>query len=113
MGDVIADVPGGANNHNYANVTLIVELARLHAVHAVKAGWGHASEKSSLPNALHASSPPIRFIGPAGPPMYALGDKIGSTTIAQNAGVPCMEWNGGHVRVEYDRATGTLVKNAT
>ena len=112
-------MPGGANNHNYVNVTLIVELAQLHAVHAVDAvravwaGWGHASEKSSLPNALHASSPPIRFIGPAGPPMYALGDKIGSTIIAQNAGVPCMEWNGGHVRAEYDRATGTLVKNAT
>ena len=36
MGDVIADVPGGANNHSYANVTLIVELARLHAVHENK-----------------------------------------------------------------------------
>ena len=45
--------------------------------------------------------------------MYALWEKIGSTIIAQNAGVPCMEWNGGHVRAEYDRATGTLVKNAT
>lgn len=39
MGDVIIDVPGGSNNHNYANVTLIVELARLHNVHAVWAGW--------------------------------------------------------------------------
>ena len=54
--------------------------------------------------------------------MYALGDKIGSTIIAQNAGVPCIEWNGGHIRAEYNRATGTLpdeafreacVKNAT
>ena len=43
MADVIVDVPGGSNNHNYANVTLIVELARLHGVHAVWAGWGHAS----------------------------------------------------------------------
>ena len=90
-------MPGGANNHIYANVTLIVELARLHAVHgvdairAVWAGWGNASEKSGLPNALHALSSPVRFIGPAGPPMYALGDKIGSTIIAQNAGVPCIE----------------------
>jgi len=88
MGDVIVDVPGGSNNHNYANVTLIVELARLHAVHAVWAGWGHASENPALPNTLAASSPPIKFIGPAGPPMHALGDKIGSTIIAQTAGVP-------------------------
>ena len=92
MGDVIVDVPGGSNNHNYANVNLIVELARLHGVHAVWAGWGHASENPLLPNTLALSSPPIKFIGPAGPPMQALGDKIGSTIIAQTAGVPCIEW---------------------
>ena len=112
MGDVIVDVPGGSNNHNYANVTLIVELARLHAVHAVWAGWGHASEKPALPNALARSDPPIKFIGPAGPPMHALGDKIGSTIIAQNAGVPCIAWNGAHVKAQYDRETGSLPEEA-
>jgi biotin carboxylase len=90
MGDVIIDVPGGSNNHNYANVTLIVELARLHGVHAVWAGWGHASENPTLPDSLAQSNPPIQFIGPPGPPMRALGDKIGSTIIAQSAGVPCI-----------------------
>lgn len=108
MGDVIVDVPGGSNNHNYANVTLIVELARLHGVHAVWAGWGHASENPTLPDTLAQSNPPIKFIGPAGPPMRALGDKIGSTIIAQTAGVPCIAWNGEDVRAEYDRETGCL-----
>ena len=109
MGDVIVDVPGGSNNHNYANVTLIVELARLHGVHAVWAGWGHASENPILPDTLAKSSnPPIKFIGPAGPPMRALGDKIGSTIIAQTAGVRCIAWNGDDVRAEYDRETGCL-----
>ena len=112
MADVIIDVPGGSNNHNYANVTLIVELARLHGVHAVWAGWGHASEKPSLPNTLAASTPPIAFIGPAGPPMQALGDKIGSTVIAQNAGVPCIDWNGSHVVAEYDATKGSLPEEA-
>lgn len=112
MGDIIVDVPGGSNNHNYANVTLIVELARLHGVHAVWAGWGHASEKPALPNTLAKSDPPIKFIGPAGPPMHALGDKIGSTIIAQNAGVPCIAWNGGHVVAEYDKENGTLPEEA-
>ncbi|KAL7542222.1 hypothetical protein ACHAXR_012111 [Thalassiosira sp. AJA248-18] len=112
MGDIIVDVPGGSNNHNYANVTLIVELARLHGVHAVWAGWGHASEKPALPNTLAKSDPPIQFIGPAGPPMHALGDKIGSTIIAQNAGVPCIAWNGAHVVAEYDRENGTLPEEA-
>lgn len=112
MADVIVDVPGGSNNHNYANVTLIVELARLHGVHAVWAGWGHASENPALPNALSQSYPPIKFIGPDGPPMQALGDKIGSTIIAQSANVPCIAWNGSHVHATYDKETGSLPEKA-
>lgn len=112
MGDVIVDVPGGSNNHNYANVTLIVELARLHGVHAVWAGWGHASENPTLPDTLAKSTPPIKFIGPEGPPMRALGDKIGSTIIAQSAGVPCIAWNGQNVVASYDKETGTLPEEA-
>jgi acetyl-CoA carboxylase/biotin carboxylase 1 len=112
MGDVIVDVPGASNNHNYANVNLIVELARLHGVHAVWAGWGHASENPSLPDSLAKSDPPIKFIGPSGPPMRALGDKIGSTIIAQSAGVPCIGWNGQHVIASYDIESGTLPTKA-
>jgi acetyl-CoA carboxylase/biotin carboxylase 1 len=112
MADVIVDVPGGSNNHNYANVTLIVELARLHGVHAVWAGWGHASENPALPDTLAQSNPPIKFIGPSGPPMRALGDKIGSTIIAQSAGVPCIAWNGDNVRANYDQKIGSLPDEA-
>ncbi|GKY92813.1 hypothetical protein MPSEU_000250900 [Mayamaea pseudoterrestris] len=112
MADVIVDVPGGSNNHNYANVTLIVELARLHGVHAVWAGWGHASENPALPDTLAKSKPYIKFIGPAGAAMRALGDKIGSTIIAQTAGVPCIRWNGEHVMADYDRASGKLPDQA-
>ena len=122
MADVIVDVPGGSNNHNYANVNLIVEIARAHGVHAVWAGWGHASENPVLPDSLAKLNPPIKFIGPSGPPMRALGDKIGSTIIAQTAGVPCIAWNGDDIFANYDRETGCLpddsynrasIKNAT
>ena len=44
--------------------------------------------------------------------MHALGDKIGSTIIAQNAGVPCIAWNGSHVMADYDVATGCLPEEA-
>ena len=108
MGDECVQVPGGSNNNNYANVTLIVEIARFHRVDAVWAGWGHASENPLLPNTLHGLSPPIKFIGPPGPAMHALGDKIGSTIIAQTAGVPCISWNGDMVRGTYDKSTGSL-----
>jgi biotin carboxylase len=101
-------VPGGSNNNNYANVKLIVEIARYRRVDAVWAGWGHASENPALPNSLHAIG--IKFIGPAGPPMHALGDKIGSTIIAQTAGMPCIAWNATHVKATYDKETGSLPK---
>ena len=41
------------------------------------------------------------------PPTYPahstpqLGDKIGSTIIAQSAGVPCIGWNGDKIRCDY------------
>jgi acetyl-CoA carboxylase/biotin carboxylase 1 len=39
MADHYAEVPGGTNNHNYANVELIVDIAERMGVHAVWAGW--------------------------------------------------------------------------
>ena len=110
LGDHIVDVPGGSNNHNYANVTLITELARLHGVHAVWAGWGHASENPVLPDTLAASQ--IAFVGPAGAPMRALGDKIGSTILAQCAGVPCMPWNGVDIKLDEFENLEAAVENA-
>jgi acetyl-CoA carboxylase/biotin carboxylase 1 len=39
VADVCAQVPGGTNNNNYANVELIVDVAERMGVHAVWAGW--------------------------------------------------------------------------
>jgi acetyl-CoA carboxylase / biotin carboxylase 1 len=102
MADSFVSVPGGPNYNNYANVALIVETACSEGADAVWAGWGHASENPALPNALAAIRPrPIVFIGPPAGPMYALGDKIGSTIIAQSAGVPVIAWNGQNLRTDY------------
>ena len=46
------EVPGGVNRNNYANVNLIIELAKSQGVDAVWPGWGHASENPKLPNGL-------------------------------------------------------------
>jgi acetyl-CoA carboxylase/biotin carboxylase 1 len=70
-------------------------------VDAVWAGWGHASEKDLLPDTLEKTPTHIAFIGPRGAPMRALGDKIGSTIIAQSAGVSCIGWNGDQLRCDY------------
>jgi acetyl-CoA carboxylase/biotin carboxylase 1 len=63
-------------------------------VHAVWAGWGHASENPKLPESLAASPKKIVFIGPPGSAMRSLGDKISSTIVAQHAKVPCIPWSG-------------------
>lgn len=94
MADQYVEVPGGTNNNNYANVDVIVDVAERAGVHAVWAGWGHASENPRLPESLAASKHNIIFIGPPGSAMRSLGDKISSTIVAQSAKVPCMDWSG-------------------
>lgn len=69
--DSYVHVPGGSNNNNYANVELIVDLARRTQVHAVWAGWGHASENPKLPKLL--SKLGIEFLGPSFKAMWLLG----------------------------------------
>ncbi|XP_065833896.1 acetyl-CoA carboxylase-like isoform X2 [Oscarella lobularis] len=98
MADQLAHVPGGANNYNYSNVDVIVNVAKRELVHAVWAGWGHASEYPKLPETLQKNG--IIFIGPPEGPMRTLGDKIASTIVAQSANVPTMPWSGSGIRVE-------------
>ncbi|EOY16077.1 Acetyl-CoA carboxylase 1 isoform 3 [Theobroma cacao] len=97
IADQFVEVPGGTNNNNYANVQLIVEMAEITHVDAVWPGWGHASESPALPDALNAKG--IIFLGPPAVSMAALGDKIGSSLIAQAAEVPTLPWSGSHVKI--------------
>lgn len=92
LADHYIAVPGGSNNNNYANVELIVEIAREHGVDAVWAGWGHASENPKLPKLLAANG--IVFLGPSNRAMWTLGDKVTSMIVAQTARVPTMPWSG-------------------
>jgi acetyl-CoA carboxylase / biotin carboxylase 1 len=103
IADEVVDVPGGSNNNNYANVVLICEIAERLNVDAVMPLWGHASEKPSFPLSLLKCNRKIAFAGPPAGPMQALGDKIGSTIIAQSAGVPCIGWNGSDIKIDYNR----------
>ncbi|KAF9208988.1 acetyl-coenzyme-A carboxylase [Haplosporangium sp. Z 27] len=98
MADQYVEVPGGSNNNNYANVDLIVDIAERTGVHAVWAGWGHASENPKLPESLRDSPQKIIFIGPPGSAMRSLGDKISSTIVAQSADVPTMGWSGTGIK---------------
>ncbi len=92
LADSFVEVPGGKNLNNYANVDVIVRIAREQGVDAVWPGWGHASENPKLPNTLDKYG--IKFIGPTGPVMSVLGDKIAANILAQTAKVPSIPWSG-------------------
>jgi len=104
--DDFVEVPGGGNANNYANVQLIADLAVSQGVDAVMVGWGHASENPKLPDMLIELSKQlgreITFVGPTPPVMRVLGDKIGSTLLAQAANVPTIAWNGDGLSATLD-----------
>ncbi|XP_033978244.1 acetyl-CoA carboxylase isoform X1 [Trematomus bernacchii] len=106
MADHYVPVPGGANNNNYANVELIVDIAKRIPVQAVWAGWGHASENPKLPDLLDKAG--ISFLGPSSQAMWALGDKIASSIVAQSAGIPTLPWSGSGLKVDWEEEDNFL-----
>jgi len=94
LADSFVEVPGGKNLNNYANVDVICKVAQEQGVDAVWPGWGHASENPKLPNTLDELG--IKFIGPTGPVMSVLGDKIAANILAQTAKVPSIPWSGSY-----------------
>jgi len=98
MADQHVEVPGGANRNNYANVDLIVSTALQMNCDGVYPGWGHASENPALPRECERTRK-VAFLGPMEDAMFALGDKIASTIIAQSNGVPTVPWSGDAIRL--------------
>ncbi|KAM9625723.1 acetyl-CoA carboxylase 2 isoform 2-T2 [Morphnus guianensis] len=99
MADHYVPVPGGANNNNYANVELIVDISKRIPVQAVWAGWGHASENPKLPELLQKNG--IAFLGPPCDAMWALGDKVASTIVAQTVQIPTLPWSGSGLVAQW------------
>uniref|UniRef100_A0A670ZYG8 acetyl-CoA carboxylase n=1 Tax=Pseudonaja textilis TaxID=8673 RepID=A0A670ZYG8_PSETE len=99
MADHYVPVSGGTNNNNYANVELIVDISKRIPVQAVWAGWGHASENPKLPELLQKHG--IAFLGPPSEAMWALGDKVASTIVAQTIHIPTLPWSGSDLVAEW------------
>lgn len=94
LADSFVEVPAGKNLNNYANVDVITTIAKEQGCDGVWPGWGHASENPKLPNTLAAMG--IQFIGPTGPVMSVLGDKIAANILAQTAKVNSIPWSGSY-----------------
>ena len=97
LADEFVTVEGGSNRNNYANVDLIVKVARRCEADAVWPGWGHASENPKLPTALAYHD--IAFLGPSAESMDAVGDKICANLLAQSCDVNVIPWSGSGLTV--------------
>ena len=106
LADEFIVVESGSNRNNYANVDLIVKVARRCGADAVWPGWGHASENPKLPSALAYHD--IAFLGPSAAAMDAVGDKICANILAQSCDVDVIPWSGSGLTVD-----GTTIPEQT
>ncbi len=85
---------GGARpTESYLNKEKILKVAQDTGCQAIHPGYGFLSENAAFADRVTAAG--ITFIGPSGPVIARLGDKIASKQLAIQAGVPTVP---GHVK---------------
>ncbi len=86
---------GPASARPYLDHALLARVLRECRADAVWVGWGFVAEDPAFAEMVEEMG--ITFIGPSAEAMRQLGDKIGSTRLAEQAGVPVAAWSGGGV----------------
>ncbi len=82
----------------YLDHDRVIEALTRAGADAVWPGWGFVAEDPAFADRL--SSLGLRFLGPSGDVMRALGDKIEAKHLAREAGVPVLPWSQGVVADE-------------
>ena len=85
MADEAVHIGPPPANQSYIVIDKIMEAIRKTGAEAVHPGYGFLSENMKFAEALEAEG--VVFIGPPSPAIEAMGDKITSKKIAQEAGV--------------------------
>ena len=85
MADEAVHIGPPPANQSYIVIDRIMEAVRASGAQAVHPGYGFLSENSKFAEALAAEG--VAFIGPPKGAIEAMGDKITSKKIAQEAGV--------------------------
>ena len=85
MADEAVHIGPPPANQSYIVIDKIMEAVRQTGAEAVHPGYGFLSENMKFAEALEAAG--VAFIGPPSPAIEAMGDKITSKKIAQEAGV--------------------------
>jgi acetyl/propionyl-CoA carboxylase alpha subunit/acetyl-CoA carboxylase carboxyltransferase component len=88
--------PGdGRRKGRYLDYGALERTLREARADAVWVGWGFVAEHAEFAELCRKLG--LVFIGPSPEVMRALGDKIGSKRLAEQAGVPVAPWSGGAV----------------
>ncbi|MEN3972918.1 acetyl/propionyl/methylcrotonyl-CoA carboxylase subunit alpha [Sphingomicrobium sp. XHP0235] len=85
MADEAVNIGPAAAAESYLVAEKIIQACKDTGAEAVHPGYGFLSERESFANALDEAG--IAFIGPPGPAIAAMGDKIESKKLARDAGV--------------------------
>jgi pyruvate carboxylase subunit A len=85
-------IGGAAPAESYLNLERIVKVAHDCGADAIHPGYGFLSEKAPFPDACDAAG--IKFIGPPGSAMRALGSKLASRQLAIDHGAPVTPGTG-------------------
>lgn len=92
----------------YLDIDEIIKLAKAKAVDAIHPGYGFLAENAEF--AAKCEKEGITFIGPSSSAMEALGDKIKSKIVANNAKVPTIP--GIQKPIENDEQAKDFAKKA-
>ena len=85
MADEAINVGPPPASESYINIERVMDAIRQTGAEAVHPGYGFLSENPKFADALDAAG--VTFIGPPKPAIEAMGDKITSKKVAQDAGV--------------------------
>ena len=87
-------------SESYLKAELIIDACKATGAEAVHPGYGFLSERESFAKALKKAG--ITFIGPPPKAIAAMGDKIESKKLAQEAGVNTVPGSDGEVETTAD-----------
>jgi pyruvate carboxylase subunit A len=84
--DERAEISASSPRQAYLDIEQLVRVARDHGADAVHPGYGFLSENAAFAEACAAAQ--LTFIGPSGPSIHAMGDKVEARRAMVAAGVP-------------------------
>lgn len=91
LGPALRKTPQGGTVSAYCDHAHVIGLLQAAQCDAVWPGWGFVSEDADFVDKLLEAG--ITFLGPSPASMRALGDKIASKQLAEQAGVPLAPWH--------------------